>query len=189
MYSLGKAIKIKAVKAPEKYDLGASKFFGTPTVPAKWNGDFYDDELFFCQIRLSDIAELDTENKLPHMGYLYVFLHTEDGKYHLGADVRYHDGEPELAIDDFNAEVEEFEGFTEAYLMEFSECDEYEICTRLFGIPSDWNYADEPPKLLMQYDPLDNETDFLDTLDGFVYLFFGEDERTLEDVTLTEEYT
>ena len=50
--------------------------------------------------------------------------------------------------------------------MEFSEADEDEICTRLFGVPSDWNYADDPPKLLFQYDPLDNEMDFLDTLDG-----------------------
>ena len=51
---MGKAIKITAKKAPEGYDLGASKFFGTPTVPLSWDGDFYDDELFFCQIKLSD---------------------------------------------------------------------------------------------------------------------------------------
>ena len=56
-------------------------------------------------------------------------------------------------------------------------------------MPSDWNYVDEPPKLLMQYDPLDNEMDFLDTLDGFVYLFFGENEKDLSGVTLREEYT
>ena len=103
---MGKAIKITVKKAPEGYDLGASKFFGTPTVPPAWGGDFYDDEIFFCQIKLSDIAELDRENRLPHTGYLYIFLHTEDGKYHLGADVRYHDGESELAIDDFNADWE-----------------------------------------------------------------------------------
>ena len=184
-----KAIRIKAQKAPEDYDLGASKFFGVPTVPLAWNGDFYDDELFFCQIRLSDIAHLDTENRLPHSGYLYVFLHTEDGKYHLRADVRYHDGAPELAIDDFNAAVMGYERYTEAYLMEFSAVDEDEICTRLFGNPSDWNYEDAPQKLLMQYDPLDNEMDFLDTLDGFVYLFFGENEKDLSDITLREEYT
>ena len=186
---MGKAIKIAVKKAPENYDLGASKFFGTPTVPLAWNGDFYDDELFFCQIKLSDIAHLDTENRLPHTGYLYIFLHTEGGKYHLGADVRYFGGEPELAIDDFNAEVDEYEKYTEAYLMEFSEVDDDEICTRLFGVPSDWNYADNPPKLLFQYDPLDNEMDFLDTLDGFVYFFFGEDEKDFAKITLMEEYT
>ena len=92
-------------------------------------------------------------------------------------------------IDDFNAEVDEYEKYTEAYLMEFSEADEDEVCTRLFGVPSDWNYVDEPPKLLFQYDPLDNDMDFLDTLDGFVYFFFGEDEKDFEKITLWEEYT
>lgn len=113
----------------------------------------------------------------------------ENGKYHLGADVRYFGGEPDLAIDDFNTDVDEYEKYTEACLMEFSEADEEEICTRLFGVPSDWNYEDEPPKLLMQYDSLDNEMDFLDTLDGFVYFFFGNDERDFEKITLMEEYT
>ena len=67
---MSKAIKITAKKAPEGYDLGASKFFGTPTVPLSWNDDFDDDEIFFCQIKLSDIAQLDTENRLPHTGTL-----------------------------------------------------------------------------------------------------------------------
>ena len=186
---MSKAIGIKVKPAPEGYDPGASKFFGIPTVPLAWEGNFYDDELFFCQIRLSDIAELDKENRLPHSGYLYVFLETEDGKYHLKPDVRYYDGEPELAIDDFNAVVEGYERYTKAYLMEFSEVEEDEVCTRLFGVPSDWSYEDAPPKLLLQYDPLDNEMDFLDTLDGFVYLFFGEDETDFETITLMEEYT
>ena len=183
---MGKAIKITAKKAPESYDLGASKFFGTPTTPMAWDGDFSDDEIFFCQIRLSDIAELDPESRLPHTGYLYVFVHTEDGEYHLGADVRYHDGEPELAIDGFNAAVEGYEKYTDAYLMSFSETEEDEICTRLFGVPSDWNYADAPPRLLLQYDPLDGDMGFLDFLDGFVYFFFGEDGKSFGGITLTE---
>jgi hypothetical protein len=186
---MAKAISIKTKKAPEGYDLGASKFFGTPTVPLAWGGDFEDDELFFCQIKLSDIAHLDTENRLPHTGYLYIFLHTEDEKYHLCADVRYHDGEPQLAIDDFNSSVEGYEKYVDAHLMEFSLCDEDEICTRLFGAPSDWGYADEPPKLLMQYDPLDNGRAFLDSLDGFIYFFFDEDENKFEKITLWEEYS
>ena len=148
---MGKAIKITVKKAPEGYDLGASKFFGTPTVPPAWDGDFYDDEIFFCQIKLSDITE--------------------------------------LAIDDFNASVEGYEQYHDAYLMEFSEADEDEICTRLFGVPSDWNYGGESPKLLMQYDPLDNEMGFLDTLDGFFYFFFVDDEKDFEKIILMEEYT
>ncbi|MBQ8689580.1 MAG: DUF1963 domain-containing protein [Clostridia bacterium] len=183
------AIGIKVKKAPEGYDPGASKFFGAPAVPSAWEEDFYDDEIFFCQIKLADIAHLDKDNRLPHTGYLYVFLHTEDGNYNLHADVRYLDGEPELVIDDFNAAVEGYERFNDAYLMKFYEVDESADCTRLLGEPSDWNYEDEAPRLLMQFDPLDSEMGFLDFLDGFVYFFFGEDENDLESVTLVEEYS
>jgi len=184
-----KAIRITAEKAPTGCDPGASKFFGTPTIPLAWQEDFSDDEIFFCQIRLSDIAELDCENRLPHIGYLYVFLHTGEGKYHLSADVRYHSGEPELALEDFNGVVEGYEKYTEAYQMAFSKVDGDEICTRLFGNPSDWNYGQDPPKLLMQYDPMDNEMGFLESLDGFVYLFFGENEKDHSAITLWEEYS
>ena len=183
------AIGIKVKKAPADHDLGASKFFGTPTVPLAWEGDFYEDEIFLCQINLADVAHLDKENRLPHTGYLYIFLHTDGGDYELEADVRYFEGEPELAIDDFNLEVEGYEGFNDAYLMEFCEIDDGETCTRLLGIPSDWNYEDEPSKLLLQFDPLDSEMGFLDHLDGFLYFFFGKDKNDLESVTLVEEYS
>ena len=186
---MSNSIKIKLTKAHDGYELGASKLFGTPTVPLAWQDDFYDDEIFFCQIRLSDIAELDGEELLPHSGYLYVFLHTEDGEYDLRADVRYFDGEPELAIDDFNVALEGYEKFNSAYLMEFSAADGDCDGTKLFGTPSDWNYEDEPPHILLQYDPLDNDTGFLDFLDGYVYLFFGEDMRKFEDITLRAEYS
>ncbi len=56
------AIGMRVVKAEGEYNLGASKFFGTPTVPVTWEGDFYDDEIFLCQIRLSDIAELAVDD-------------------------------------------------------------------------------------------------------------------------------
>ena len=186
---MSKAIKITAKKAPKEYDAGASKFFGCPTIPFDWENDFDDDEIFLCQIRLSDIGELDTENRLPHTGYLYVFFHTAEGRYSLYGDIRFYDGEPQLALEDFNATVDEFSQYTDAYLMEFSETDEDEICTRLFGIPSDWGYADEPPKLLMQFDPLDNDMGFLDSIDGFLYFFFGEDDKDLTQITLHEEYS
>ncbi|MBE6634383.1 MAG: DUF1963 domain-containing protein [Ruminococcaceae bacterium] len=183
------AIGIKVKKAPADYDLGASRFFGTPTVPLAWEGDFYEDEIFLCQINLADIAHFDKENRLPHTGYLYIFLHTDGGDYNLEADVRCFEGEPELAIDDFNHEVEGYERFNDAYLMEFREVDDNENCTRLLGLPSDWNYEDEPQKLLLQFDPLDSEMGFLDHLDGFLYFFFGKDENDFESVTLVEEYS
>lgn len=183
-----KAIGIRVKKAPAGYDLGASKFFGTPTVPLAWEKDFEEDEIFFCQIRLSDLAKWDKEGRLPHTGYLYIFLGTEEGQYRLRADVRYHGGEPELAFEEFNAAVEGYERYTEAYLMEFREAEEDEDCTRLFGVPTDWNYPEAPPPLLFQFDPLDSEMDFLDALDGFLYFFFGEG-GDLSGITLHEEYT
>ena len=183
------AIGIHIKKADRVYDLGTSKFFGTPTVPSAWETDFDEDEIFFCQIRLRDIAALDTENRLPHTGYLYVFLYTRNGNRDLMADVRYYDGEPEMAIDDFNATVPGYEICNDAWLMEFSPAEEDGDQTRLLGIPSDWNYAEAPPRLLLQFDPLDNPMGFLRNMDGFLYLFFGENTSDLTAVTLHAEYS
>lgn len=183
------AIGIKVKKPEGDYDLSASKFFGDPTIPLAWEGDFYDDEIFFAQIRLADIAHLDTENKLPHDGYLYFFIHTEGGHYDLLADIKYSATEPELVLDQFNAQVEGYEQFDDAYLMEFAQVDDDEICTKLLGNPSDWNYEEAPPKMLLQFDPLDNEMGFLSFLDGFVYFFYSDDENDIEEVYLKEEFS
>ena len=183
------AIGISVTKAPPVYDLGASKFFGTPTVPKTWLEDFDEDEIFLCQLRLADIAALDKENRLPHRGYLYVFLHTGDGNWSLRADVRYSETEPELAIDEFNAAVPGYEGYCDAWLMAFSSVEDDADGIRLLGVPSDWNYMDEPPKLLLQYDPLAGDMGFLDAMDGYLYLFFGADTRDFSAVTLHAEYS
>ena len=186
---MSSSIKIKVKKADEKYDLGASKFFGTPTIPLEWEDDFYDTYIFLCQIRLDDIAKLDKENKLPHKGYLYIFLDTEDGEYDLKPIVRYSEKEPELAYDDFNATVEGYEQYTQAWLMEFCEADEDDDGTKLFGSPSGWYDENEEAELLMQFDPLDSEMGFLDNMDGFLYFFFGEDRKNFDDITIYEEYS
>lgn len=183
------AIGIKVKTAEGDYDLAASKFFGAPTIPLAWDGQFYDDEIFLCQIRLADIAHLDVENKLPHTGYLYFFVHTDGGYYNLQPDVRYSPDEPGVAVDGFNAVVAGYEQFTEAYLMEFYPVDDDQDCTRLLGEPSDWNYPNNPPPLLLQYDPLDNDMGFLDFLDGFVYFFFGEDQADLTQIVLHTEFS
>ena len=183
------AIGIRVKKVQGEYNLGVSKFFGTPTIPSEWTNVFFDDEIFFCQIRLSDIEEFDKENELPHTGYLYVFLHTENGDRNLEADVRCYDGQPTVAFDGFNESVEGYEHFNEPYLMEFFETDVDADCTRLLGMPSDWNYEEPAPKLLLQFDPLDSDMGFLNHLDGFVYFFFGEDEKDFKSVTVWEEYS
>jgi len=186
---MNKAIRIGVKEAAEDYDPCVSRFFGSPLIPKKWENDFNDDEIFLCQIRLSDIAELDEENRLPHEGYLYIFLHTDGGEYGLRADVRYCADEPEMVFDDFNAAVEGYERFSQTWLMDFSPSEESEACTRLFGIPSGYFGEDGSMRLLMQYDPLDNEMGFLDFIDGFIYFFFDEDESDLGKVTVQTEYS
>lgn len=186
---MAQAIGIRVKRAPEGYDLGAGKFFGTPTIPEEWLDTFDDDEIFLCQIRLRDVAALDTAHRLPHKGYLYVFLHTAEGPYRLRADVRYYGGEPQVAVEAFNAAVEEYAAYDTAWLMEFAAVEEDYDGTKLFGLPSDWNYEDAPPPLLLQFDPLDGEMGFLDHLDGYLYFFFGEDPADFGAVLLTETYS
>lgn len=183
------AIKITVTKAGADHDLGASKFFGTPTVPVDWANTFDDDEIFFCQIRLEDIAHLDRENRLPHFGYLYVFLHTAGGDWDLTAHVRYCAEDPGMAIGDFNEAVEGYEQFNEAWLMEFSPAEEDADGIRLLGVPTDWGYEEEPPQLLLQFDPLDSEMGFLDSMDGYCYLCFGENPRDLSAITFQADYS
>lgn len=59
------AIKNNAAEPCIKGSSPDSKFFGDPVVPYGWQEMFSDDVIFFAQIKLSDIALLDTENKLP----------------------------------------------------------------------------------------------------------------------------
>lgn len=179
------AIGITVTKAPEKYDLGASKFFGTPTVPAAWTDKFDDNEIFFCQICLSDIAELDHDNKLPHTGYLYIFLDISSFPYK--ARVLHYDGEPDTAIDDFNAEIPGAENLCNAWLMSFAEVEDDAEGIKLFGTPADWCYGEDVPRILMQYDPLASDMGFADSIDGYAYFAFAEDSDKLEDVTYFEE--
>ncbi len=175
---MSKAIKIKLTKAGEEYDLTASKLFGSPYVPEDWTDKFAEDIIFFGQIRLSDIAEYDPENRLPHTGYLYMFLDTE--VYPYTAWVEHFDGEPKAVIVDFNSVEPRFEYLNQAYVMSFEEADEDYDGTRLFGKPSS-DPADDG-ELLMQFDPLDGDTGFLSEIDGYAYFFFGEGEERFDGV-------
>ena len=161
-----------------------SKFFGSPTVPADWLNGFDDEVIFLCQIRLADIAALDTNNILPHEGYLYIFLDTSS--YPFKPLVRLYDGEPDTVIDDFNNISEEFSALTEGWEMAFSSAPDDSFGIRLFGVPYDWGYAGRPPKLFMQYDPLDTEIPFMQEIDGFLYFFYDKD---ITEMTLHIERT
>lgn len=174
---MSKSIKITLKKADGNYDLRASKLFGAPVFPKDWSDKFPDEVIFFGQIRLSDIADLDTENKLPHTGYLYLLLDTEidpdnpfDDPY--TAWVEHYDGEPNTVIYDFNEIEPRFAHLNQAFLMSFEEAEEDYYSTKLFGVPSAETNVDG--ELLMQFDPLDVATGFLEEVDGYGHFFFGE---------------
>ena len=175
------AIRIKIHKPTGNYDLGASKFFGAPVLPAGWLDMFSDDVIFFAQIRLADIAELDTENKLPHTGYLYLFLDVEMMcQYQVMA--YYYDGEPNVVIDDFNEIEPRFAHLNEDWLMSFEPADEAADGIKLFGVPTSGYETDE--ELFLQFDPLAADTGFLDSIDGYAYFFFEKDGNNIDDINL-----
>ena len=81
---------------------GRSHWWGAPDLPEgmaypcievedKDGGTYFEPLTFVCQIRCSDIAELDPEGLLPHRGMLYFFAPID---YFLGDDespLDYHD--------------------------------------------------------------------------------------------------
>ena len=184
------AIKLKLKNNNAQHDLGVSKFLGKPVLPHEWVDEFDETVLFLLQINLEEIKDLDRDNRLPHKGYLYFFLDTVDGEYSLRPIVRYYEGEPTDVVDDFNIVVPGYEEYTDEYLVEFELVDDEASGTKLFGTPADWNYQDEPRKLLLQFDPLDPGIELFDYIDGLFYFFFDEnDEKDFSKITLMEEYS
>ena len=181
------AIRLKIKKAEGDYDLGASKFLGSPVLPEKWLDSFNDETIFLMQIRLSDIKDLDEENKLPHEGYLYIFLDVSNSEYSLKPIVKYYKNEPTHVLTGFNDIVDGYEEFVDDYLIEFEKCDDYDSGNKLLGKPNDWNYAEESDELLFQFDPLDSDMGIFSHLDGLIYFFFGKDRKLFKDVTICEE--
>ena len=181
------AIRLKVRKAEGDYDLGASKFLGSPVVPEKWIDKFNDSTIFLLQLRLSDLKDLDKENKLPHEGYLYIFLDTADSEYSLKPIVKYLKEEPTTCLNGFNDVVDGYEEYVDDYLIDFEECDDFETGNKLFGKPNDWNYQEESDELLFQFDPLDSEMGIFSHLDGLIYFFFGKDRKNFKDVKIKEE--
>ena len=183
------AIRLKVKKARGKYDKGCSKFFGSPTLPEGLENELDNDTIFLLQIRLSDIKDLDEDNILPHEGYLYFFIDTAGGDYDLKPIVKYYKGEPTTLIDEFNAIVDGYEHLTKEYLVEFERCADDETGNKLLGVPSDWNYMEEPRRMLFQYDPLDVDMGFLTSLDGLLYFFFDGKNDDFDNISLMEEYS
>ena len=181
------AIKLKVHKAEGEYDLGASKFLGSPVLPEKLINAFDSETIFLLQLRLKDLEGLDEDNILPHTGYLYIFLDVSEGEYNLQPIVKYVKSEPTHCLNEFNDVVDGYEQFKDDYLIEFEKCDDYETGNKLFGKPNDWNYQEEPRQLLFQFDPLDSEMGLFSNLDGYIYFFLGNDRKTFKDVEIDEE--
>ena len=181
------AIRLKLHKANGEYDLGASKFLGSPVLPKKWLNMFNEQTIFLMQLRLSDIKDLDEENLLPHEGYLYIFLDVSNSEYSLKPLVKYTKSEPTHCLNGFNDIVDGYEQYVDDYLIEFEKCDDFANGNKLFGKPSDWPYAEEPDDLLLQFDPLDSEMGLFSHLDGLIYFCFSKDRKTFKDVSVIEE--
>ena len=185
------ALHVRKVEEGEIIDEGASKFFGSPTLPECLMDAYPDDSVFLAQIRLADIKDMDPENRLPHEGYLYFFLDAEMyPSYDLYALVDHILEEPKYIVDDYN-EYGPVEGLTDTYVITFEKVDANYNGTKLLGCPSDYidEYDDKPP-LLLQYDPYEFDVPFLASLDGYAYVFMGEkEENKFVDATFEVSYS
>lgn len=189
---MANAIRMKLSKPHGEYDPTQSKFFGDPAIPEWMEERIEEDEVFLAQIRLSDIAALDTENILPHEGWLYFFFKAEDDSAWTPkqAVVRYSKEEPGVVLLDFNAESTIPDKMNETCLIDFEVAEKDDDSgMKLLGKPFDWNYAFPAPLLLLQYDPLDAPSSFLEEMDGLVYFFAGEDIERFTDAVWHAEYS
>lgn len=172
------ALHVREVLPGEEIDEGASKFFGSPCLPASMLQHYPDDAVFMAQINCEELKDLDPDNRLPHEGYLYFFLDAEmypcDDLYML---VDHTLEEITHIIDDFNAESPISEGLNTPYLITFEQVDAGYDGTKLLGYPNnDVDDSDDRGPLLLQYDPLDFDVPFLSTCDGYAFVFFGKEQ-------------
>ena len=184
-------IKLKVRKAEGDYDPGMSKMLGNPTLPKGMDKEIPGTAMFLMQIRLEELKDIDVDNRLPHTGYLYFFLDLADTQYSMKPIVKYHDGEPDELVGDFNEGFEGLEGATQEYLIEFEKCDEAEPGNRLLGVATDWQFQEEPEgALLFQFDPYEEPgMNLFPTFDGMMYFFFGKDHRDFDAVSFVEDFS
>ena len=183
-------IRIKVKKPVGDYDVGASKMLGDPVLPEGMLDELPPTAMFLMQIRLEDIKDLDKENKLPHRGYLYFFLDTENDIYDLKPIVKYSEKEPKGHITEFNKAVDGFEEYSEDFLIEFEECEDSESGNKLLGFPGDWQFQETTDELLFQLDPMDSEEmNLFPTFDGYMYFFFGEDKTKFDEIKFVEDFS
>ena len=179
------SIKIKIKNTDRKEGLAVSKFFGKPTLPKEWISGFNDTTMFFLQINLGDIAKFDKNNKLPHEGFLYFFLDTQD-EQSLKCDVRYYKGVSRVIVDDFNSVVPGYEHFVKEVLIEFEEAEDDAKGTKLLGVSSNPHYQNESETLLLQFDPTDPGLGIFKKFKGLYFFFEEENKNDFSKVTLKQ---
>lgn len=172
------AMKVRKVEPGEVIDETCSRFFGHPSLPESLKEPYPDDGVFFAQIKCEDIKDLDPEGRLPHEGYLYFFLDAEmypSDQLHMMVD--HCTDELKYVIDDYN-EASNIKGLSDLYVITFEKVEADYDGTKLLGCPSnDVDDSDERSGLLLQYDPLDFDVPFLTSLDGYAFVFFGDNEN------------
>ena len=189
---MSSAIGLRFVPFDEKKHI-YNHFFGCPVLPKGLEKELDRDVLFLGQIRLSDIAELDEENHLPHEGYLYFFLDTSETERHMIPIVRYVEEEPNIIVDDFNDRLAKEEGYLgadKARGIEFVKVSAEADNCKLLGVPCDWNYESKPKDpLLLQLSHYDEDLEFLPQLDGYTYVFFGPKGKRFDEAYGFYEYS
>ena len=169
------AMKPRKVHPNEKIDERCSKFFGKPCLPESMSDPYPDDGVFFAQIKCEDIKRFDPECRLPHEGYLYFFLDAEmypSDQLHMMVDHCL--DEPNIVIVDYNDNCN-IKGLVDTYVITFEKVDAAYNGTKLLGCPANnVDENDDRTGLLLQYNPRDFDVPFMSTLNGYVYVFFGE---------------
>ena len=113
----------------EKIPVGGSRFWGNPDLPSDMDYPTYissDGEeweyQFVCQINLSEIAVLDTENRLPHTGLLSFFARIDHylGRFDDGGSLEGYISDPEDVKVIYFPDVTE--DFQEVVLLDEEDC-------------------------------------------------------------------
>ena len=178
------AIGIQIRKAEKSYPQTASRMLGSAKIPLEWMvNELYESDLFFCQLALADLAHLDPLGRLPHTGYLYVFLQMRSQNRAPTARVLYFDGKPDYFLFDANEDIEGYEHLTVTYAIEFSKVDADATGTKLLGVPNPRGALSDVPQLLLQFDPRESKVGFLQDLGGTLCIFFGPEGRALAGAT------
>jgi uncharacterized protein YwqG len=93
-------------ESPTKQSVGSSKLGGQPDLPDTFDWPTFDNKpmIFFGQINLADIKNLDKENILPQNGILYFFSYFKNPENEYGAEYLFHMNKKEYKVLFYNGD-------------------------------------------------------------------------------------